>query len=84
VVVLLGVIILVGGGVELLPLGAVGNEVGGVAALKIAPRCSPPLLVKLVQGAKLPRQHGDLIVGDALILLIRSFGQKGQDKLQSR
>jgi hypothetical protein len=26
------------GGVELLPLGAVGDEVGGVASLKAAPR----------------------------------------------
>jgi hypothetical protein len=36
VVVPLGVVILVGGGVELLPLGAVGDEVGGVTALKAA------------------------------------------------
>jgi hypothetical protein len=33
VVVLVGVVILVGG-VELLPLGAVGDEVGGVTALE--------------------------------------------------
>jgi hypothetical protein len=44
VVVLLGAVVLVGGGVKLLPLGAVGDEVGGVAALKTAPRRSPPLL----------------------------------------
>jgi hypothetical protein len=37
-VVPLGVVILVGGGVELLPLGAVSDEVGGVAALEAAPR----------------------------------------------
>jgi hypothetical protein len=36
VVVSLGVVILVGGGVELLPLGAVGNEVGGVTTLEAA------------------------------------------------
>jgi hypothetical protein len=36
-VVLVVVVVLVGG-VELLPLGAVGDEVGGVAALKVAPR----------------------------------------------
>jgi hypothetical protein len=35
VVVLLSVVILVGG-VEFLPLGAVGDEVGGVVALKVA------------------------------------------------
>jgi hypothetical protein len=36
VVVLLGVVILVEG-VEILPLGAVGDEVGGVAILKTSP-----------------------------------------------
>jgi hypothetical protein len=36
-VVLDGVVVLVGG-VELLPLGAVGDEVGGVTALEAAPR----------------------------------------------
>jgi hypothetical protein len=34
VVIPLGVVILVGGGVELLPLEAVGDEVGGVATLE--------------------------------------------------
>jgi hypothetical protein len=38
VVVPLGVVVLVGGGVELLPLETVGDEVGGVAALEAAPR----------------------------------------------
>jgi hypothetical protein len=37
-VVLLGVVKLVGGGVELLPLGADGDEVGSVTALEAAPR----------------------------------------------
>jgi hypothetical protein len=74
VVVLLCVVILVEGGVELLPLGAVGDEVGGVTALKAAPRWSPPLLAELMQ---LSHQQGDLVVGDALVLLIRSFGQRG-------
>jgi hypothetical protein len=46
--ILLGVVILVGGRVELLPLRAVGDEVGGVAALEAALRRSPPLLVELV------------------------------------
>jgi hypothetical protein len=36
VVVPIGVVILVGG-VKLLPLGAVDDEAGGVAALKVAP-----------------------------------------------
>jgi hypothetical protein len=53
-VVPLGVVVLVGG-VELLPLGAVGDEVGGVAALKTAPRRSPPLLVEPVQSSELSR-----------------------------
>jgi hypothetical protein len=43
VVVPLGVIELFGGEVKLLPLGVVGDEVGGVAALEAAPRWSPPL-----------------------------------------
>jgi hypothetical protein len=38
VVVPLDVVILVGGGVKLLPLGVVGDEVGGVTSLEIAPR----------------------------------------------
>jgi hypothetical protein len=37
VVVPVGVVVLVGG-VELLPLRSVGDEVGGVATLKVAPR----------------------------------------------
>jgi hypothetical protein len=36
VVVSLGVVILVGGGVELLPLETIGDEVGCVAALEVA------------------------------------------------
>jgi hypothetical protein len=72
------------GGVKLLPLGAVGDEVGGVAALEAAPRRPPPLLAETVQSSELPRQQGDLIVGDALILLIRSCTQERQNKLQSR
>jgi hypothetical protein len=72
-IVLLGVVVPVRGGFELLPLEAVGDEVGGVAALKTAPRRSPPLLAELVQGAELSCQQGDLIVCDALILLIRSY-----------
>jgi hypothetical protein len=48
IVVSLGVVVLVGGGVKLLPLRAVGDEVGGVTALKATTRRSPPLLTKLV------------------------------------
>jgi hypothetical protein len=81
VVIPLGVVILVRGGVELLPLGVVGDEVGGVAALEATPRRSPPLLAEPVQSSKLSRQQGDLIVGDALVLLIRSCTQGGQNKL---
>jgi hypothetical protein len=32
------VVVLVGGGVELLPLGAVSDKVGGITALEAAPR----------------------------------------------
>jgi hypothetical protein len=56
------VVVLVGGGVELLPLGAVRDEVSGVATLESSPRRSPPLLAKLVQGAELSRQQGDLVI----------------------
>jgi hypothetical protein len=82
-VVLVVVVVLVGG-VELLPVEVVGDEVGGVTALEAAPRRPPPLLAESMQCAELPRQQGDLIVGDALILLIRSYTQSGQGKLQSR
>jgi hypothetical protein len=78
------VVVVLIGGVELLPLEAVGDEVGGVTALKAAPRRSPPLLAKPVQSSKLSHQQGGLIVGDALVLLIRSCRQGRQSKLQSR
>jgi hypothetical protein len=38
------VVLVLVGGVELLPLVAVGDEVDGVTALEAAPRKSPPLL----------------------------------------
>jgi hypothetical protein len=82
--VVLVVVVLLVGGVKLLPLGAVGDEVGGVAALEAAPRRAPPLLAESVQRAELPHQQGDLIIGDALVLLIRSCTQGRQNKLQSR
>jgi hypothetical protein len=55
IVVLFGVVILVGGGVGLLPLGAVGDEVSGVAALEVAPRRSAPFLAELVQDMEFSR-----------------------------
>jgi hypothetical protein len=63
-------------GIELLTLGAVSDEVGGVTALEAAPRRPPPLLAESVQCVKLSRQQGDLVVGDALVLLIRSCTQE--------
>jgi hypothetical protein len=50
------VVVVLIGGVELLPLGAVDGEVGGVTALEAAPRRPPPLLAESVQHAELPRQ----------------------------
>jgi hypothetical protein len=82
-VVMVVVVVLVGG-VEFLPLGAVGDEVGGVAALEATPRRPPPLLAESVQRSELPRQEGDLIIRDALVLLIKSYTQGRQGKLQSR
>jgi hypothetical protein len=77
VVVPLGAVVLIGGGgVKLLPLGVVGDEVSDVTALEAAPRRSPPLLAELVQDTELSHQQGDLIIRDALVLLIRSCGQR--------
>jgi hypothetical protein len=53
-IIALAVVVLIGGG-KLLPLGAVGDEVGGVTTLEEAPRRSPPLLVKPVQSSELSR-----------------------------
>jgi hypothetical protein len=78
------VVVVLVGGVELLPLEAVGDEVGGVAALEAAPRRHPPLLAEFMQRVELPRQQGDLVIGNALVLLIRSCTQGRQSKLQSR
>jgi hypothetical protein len=71
-------------GAKHLPLGAVSDEVGDVAALEVAPRRPPPLLVEPVQSSELSHQQGDLVVWDALILLIKSCTQGRQSKLQSR
>jgi hypothetical protein len=51
-VISLGVVVLIGG-VKLLPLGAVSDEVGSVATHEATLRRSSPLLVELVQGAEL-------------------------------
>jgi hypothetical protein len=75
------VVVVLVGGVELLPPGAVGDEVDGVAALEAAPRRPPPLLAEHVQHAELSRQQSDLIIGDALVLLIISCTQGRQSKL---
>jgi hypothetical protein len=61
-VILIVVVVLVRG-VKLLPLGAVGDEVGGVTALEAAPRRPPPLVAEPVQSSKLSHQQGDLVVG---------------------
>jgi hypothetical protein len=50
------VVVILVGGVELLPLRAVSDEVDGVAALEAPPRRPPPLLAKYVQREKLSRQ----------------------------
>jgi hypothetical protein len=44
----ISVVVVVLGGVKLLPLGAVGDEVGGVTTLEAAPRRPPPLLAELM------------------------------------
>jgi hypothetical protein len=80
--VVLVVIVVLVGGVELLPLGAVSDEVDGVATLKTAPRWSPPLLAEYVQGAELSRQQGDLIIG--MLLYFSSEAATKEDKANSK
>jgi hypothetical protein len=46
--VILVVVVVLVRGVKLLPLGAVGDEVGGVTALEATPRRPPPLLAESV------------------------------------
>jgi hypothetical protein len=76
------VVVLLIGGVKLLPLGAVGYEVCGVAALEAVPRRPPPLLVESVQRAKLPRQQGDLVVG--MLSYCSSEAAHKKDKANSK
>jgi hypothetical protein len=54
--VILVVVVLLVRGVDLLPLGPVGDEVGGVAAHEAAPRRSPPLLAEPMQSSKFSHQ----------------------------
>jgi hypothetical protein len=49
------IVVVLVGGVELLPLGTVGDEVSDVAALEAAPRRPPPILAESVQRAELSR-----------------------------
>jgi hypothetical protein len=82
VVILIGLFILVGV-VVLLPLRAVDDEVSGVTALEAAPRvlgASPPLLPKHEHRPKFPCKQGNLIIRNALILLIRSCRKRRQSK----
>jgi hypothetical protein len=86
VVILVAIVVLVGV-VILLPLGAVDDEVGGITAFKTAPGVlgvSSPLLPKLVHHLKFPCKQGNLIVGNALVLLIESYSKRRQSKLQRR
>jgi hypothetical protein len=53
----------------------VGDEVGGITALETAPEvlgASSPLLLNLVQRPKFPCKQDNLVIGNALILLIES------------
>jgi hypothetical protein len=80
VVILVGVVVL-------LPLGPVGDEVGGVTALEAAPRVlgvSSPLVSKLVHWPKFLYKQDNLIIRNTLILLIKSCSHRRQSKLQRR
>jgi hypothetical protein len=80
--VVLVVIVVLVGGVELLPLGAVSDEVDGVTTLKTAPQWSPPLLAEYVQGAELSHQQGDLII--EMLLYFSSEAAAKEDKANSK
>jgi hypothetical protein len=78
VVVLVGVVVFVVV-VILLPLGVVDDKVGGVAALEAAPGvsgASSPLLLKLVHRPKFHCKQSNLIIENALVLLIRSCSKR--------
>jgi hypothetical protein len=72
VILVVVVVVVFIGGVELLPLVAIGDEVGGVTILEAAPGWPPSFLAELMQGTELSCQQGNLVVGDALIVFVRS------------
>jgi hypothetical protein len=75
-VVILVVVVILVGVVVLLSLRAVSNEVGGVTALEATlgvSGASSNLLLKLVHHPKFPYKQGNLVVGNALILLVESY-----------
>jgi hypothetical protein len=76
------VVVVLVGGVELLPLGAVSDEVGDVAALEAAPRRPPPLLAEPVQSSELSRQQDDLIV--RMLSYYSSEAAHKEDKVNSK
>jgi hypothetical protein len=80
--VVLVVVVVFVGGVELLPLRAVGDEVGGVVALEAAPRRLPPLLAKSVQRAELPHQQA--ISSSGMLSYYSSEVAHKEDKANSK
>jgi hypothetical protein len=82
VVILVAIVILVGV-VVLLPLGAVGDNVGGVTTVEAAPgvsRVSSPLLPKLVHRPKFSWKQGNIVIGNALVLLNGNYNKGRQRK----
>jgi hypothetical protein len=75
------VVVLVGGD-ELFPLGAVSDEVGGVATLEAARRRSPALLAESVQRAELPRQQ--VISSLGMLSYCSSEATQREDKANSK
>jgi hypothetical protein len=73
--------------VVLLPLRAVSDKVGGVTTFEIALRVSSissPLLSKVVHHTNFPYKQGNLIIGNALVLLIGSCSERRQTKIQRK
>jgi hypothetical protein len=86
-VIILVVVVILVRVVVLLPLGAVGDEVGGVATLEAAPGVSgisSHLLLKLVKRPKIPCKQANLVIRNALILLIGSYRKRRQSKIRIR
>jgi hypothetical protein len=75
VVILVGVVVSFGV-VVLLSHGTVDDEVGGVAALEAALRVSSPLLLKLMHRPKFHCMQANLVVRNALLLLIGSCSKR--------